>query len=99
MEILEIGEYRVPDDCTMKIKGKILRVVKCKDNRVHEQRCRDCVFFAEGYTRKVATWRSVVCLKKPKNATTCKGDPMYFSVTPYGMICQHFEPKKYEERY
>ena len=94
MEILEIGEYRVPDDCTMKIKGKTLRVTKCKDIRVYEQRCRDCEYMSEGYTRKVATWRSIVCLKKPKNDVTCKGDKMFFSTTPYGHICEHFKQKK-----
>lgn len=92
MEILEIGEYRVRDDCTMKIKGKTLRVVKCKDNRVHEPRCRDCVYMSEGYSLRVGGWRSLICLKRPKNKVTCKGDPMYFTTTPY-KICEHFKSK------
>lgn len=64
---LKIGEYFIPEDCTIKRVGNTIQVYKKKKDRlsIDEPRCKDCVHYVEGHAG-LYYWTTKVCDKKPK---------------------------------
>ena len=86
---LQIGEYILPDECTIKRVGKIIHVYKKLSKKLpsSEKRCRDRRFFGKGHTVH-PYYLANVCLKKPKQK-----EGFFFSTFPTHKICEKFENK------
>lgn len=86
---LQIGEYFIPNGCTIKRVGQTIHVYKKQSNKLppSEKRCRDCKFFGKGHTVSLY-YLANVCLKNPKQK-----EGFFYSTTPVHKICEKFELK------
>lgn len=86
---LQIGEYFIPEGCTIKRVGKTILVYKKKSNKLppSEKRCRNCKFFGKWHTVHLY-YLANACLKKPKQK-----EGFFFSTFPTHKICEKFELK------
>ena len=90
-EVLKVGTYLLPDDCTVSVvKGKVIVHQKRKSFlKEDDHRCKDCKFNVKGHTIKNAWYSTNVCLHKPK-----RHPGVYYAVRPYAKPCDKFQPKK-----
>ena len=88
---LKIGEYTVPEGCTIKIKGKIVSVYERKNKTLSptEYRCKDCKHRIKGYCFNNPRYSSWVCELKPKS------NGLYYCAPLYGKPCDKFERNDY----
>lgn len=93
MAEITIGEYFIPEGCTVKRVGNTIVVYKKAPRGLppNEVRCRDCIHFGKGHT--IRPWYFTdVCFDKPK-----KKDgkiEYYFSTTATSKVCEHFVKKE-----
>lgn len=94
METLKKGKYLIPEGCKAACRNGVITIVDFRSKNVKENRCRNCKFCTHGYACS-AGWRTLVCLKKPKNVRRKRYDkePLFYHVRPMDKICEYFEPK------
>ena len=92
-EVLKVGTYLLPDDCTVSVvKGKVIVHQKRKSFlKEGDHRCKDCKFNVKGHTIKNAWYSTDVCLHKPK-----RHPGVYYAVQKYTKICERFQLKDKE---
>ena len=90
-EVLKVGTYLLPDDCTVSVvKGKVIVHQKRKSFlKEGDHRCKDCKFNVKGHTIKNAWYSTNVCLLRPKRHAG-----VYYAVRPYDKTCDKFQLKK-----
>ena len=89
-EVLKVGTYLLPDDCTVSVvKGKVIVHQKRKSFlKEGDHRCKDCKFNVKGHTIKNAWYSTNVCLLRPKRHAG-----VYYAVQKYTKICERFQLK------
>ena len=94
-QILQEGEYTIPEGYTAKKVGSILQVYKSKKNVLSdgEYRCKDCKHYVKGYSSNSGWCETMVCGLMLKR-TTKKGRPVYKAAQKYGIPCDKFELKE-----
>lgn len=102
MEEIKVGEYRIPDDCVIKVKpgNRAFIIREAVKKPVLEPRCRDCKYLVSGYNFKSTHVKTMVCTMRPK---TCFGEredgiPMYYSRKYFDVVCDKFKPITRNER-
>lgn len=103
---LQIGEYIIPEGCTIKRVGNIIQVYQKKKDRLEmcDFRCKDCKHYVGGHTG-LYYWTTMVCDMKPKTLSHTMEKrkeqhkdfqyyKLYYSAQKYGKPCEHFEPKE-----
>ena len=92
-EVLKVGTYLLPDDCTVSVvKGKVIVHQKRKSFlKDGDHRCKDCKFNVKGHTIKNAWYSTNVCLLRPKRHAG-----VYYAVQKYTKICERFQLKDKE---
>lgn len=94
---LELGTYSIPENCVVRAKNGILTIRESHKIIVTGYRCKDCMYFSLGHAVKGCSWYNTkVCLKKPKSKRDLNGGMLYFTVKPYGKICNNFKLKENE---
>lgn len=94
MEILQLGQYEIPEGKVATISHGILTIRESKNRPISDSRCRDCKFIGHGHATD-GHWTTTVCLKKPKEVKSKTNvDKIYFHANPTGKICEMFEPKE-----
>lgn len=88
-EILKVGTYLLPDDCTVSVvKGKVIVHQKRRSFlKEDDHRCKDCEFFGLGNAFKNAWYQSHVCHKRPKG----NKEGIFYAVSSYGKSCELFQ--------
>lgn len=88
---LQIGEYAIPDGCTVKVDvvGGTVVVYKRKSKKLSpsEYRCKDCKHRVKGRTFSTTRYETMVCELKPKK------EGLFFGAPLYGLPCEKFERK------
>ena len=99
---LQIGEYVIPDGCTVRRTGNVLQVYKRRDKKYmvnyDNPRCRNCIHFVSGHT-KYGYWTTMVCDAKPKvlrkeETGYYKDMKLYFCARPYDKPCDKYVRKE-----
>ena len=97
---LQVGEYFIPKDCTIRRIGQTIQVYRKRKDRldVGEYRCKDCKHYVKGYTNAIYYWTTDVCEMKPKAPSKKQlSNPqlanrkLYFAAQKYGKPCDNFE--------
>lgn len=97
--ILNEGEYTIPSDCRVKTikQGDVtlLSVKKRRNNVVMNDRCRDCKWFGEDYAYFKWSYKTTVCMLKPKcsNNKSYLNPKTHYHVRPLQNVCGQFEKK------
>ena len=103
---LQVGEYFIPDGCTIKKIGNTIRVYQKKKDKldVKDYRCKDCIHYTDGHSG-LYYWTTMVCDAKPKvlssamekrreNHKDFQHFKLYFAAQKYGKPCNLFEARK-----
>lgn len=91
METLEKGQYKIPEGMVAVVKQGIITIRENKTPVITGYRCRDCKHYALGHTTS-SFYTTTVCLLKPKkDIKKCPDTQFYYSATPCGKTCEHFE--------
>jgi hypothetical protein len=93
-KILEIGEYKIPEDCCAKVMGKTITVKKkaCLKLPEGEYRCKDCKHRVRGIS--ITHYETDVCELKRKGLCSYDGKVHYYACQAYDKICENFELKE-----
>lgn len=94
--ILHIGEYILPDDCTCKIvkrKVVVTKKVRC-GIQPEDYRCKDCKKQIIGRSLKTAWYDTKVCSAKPKSMYGNR--QLYYAAPDNRKSCEMFELKESE---
>lgn len=105
---LQIGEYLIPDGCTIKRVGNTIQVYQKKKDRldVDEYRCKDCIHYTDGHAG-LYHWTTMICDAKPKklsvpmekrkaNHKCFQYYKLYFAAQKYGKPCEMFKLRNKE---
>ena len=101
MNELQIGEYFIPDGCTIRRVGNTIQVYQKKKDKldIKDYRCKDCVHYVDGHTG-LHYWTTKVCNMKPKTLLRLpeefKDFKLYFGAQKYEKPCDKFEARKEE---
>lgn len=103
MSELQIGEYLIPEGCTIRRVGSTIHVYQKKKGKldIKDNRCKDCEHYVDGHTG-LHYWTTKVCEMKPKTLLRLpekfKDFKLYFGAQKYGKPCDMFELKKNAEQ-
>ena len=105
MNELQIGEYFIPDGCTIKRVGNTIHVYQKKKDKhkVEDYRCKDCKHYTSGHAG-LYYWTTMVCDMKPKVLSQAMEKrkalhkdfqyyKLYYTAQKYGMPCNLFEAR------
>lgn len=105
MNELQIGEYFIPEGCTLKRIGNTIQVYRKKVKKLKEgdYRCKDCKHYICGHTC-LSHWTTMVCELRPKELSQAlerrkalnkrfKDYKLYRAAQAYNMPCELFEVK------
>lgn len=92
---LKIGEYFIPDGCSVIKVGRTIKVYPSMSKKKEgSDRCRRCIHFAIGNTKygHAKTW---VCDLKPKSVKHTppegyEGQHLYYAAKYYDMPCENY---------
>ena len=87
-----MGEYFIPDGCTVDRAGRLLTVRRQKKRLTGEggdYRCQHCRHYASGHAVSNLYWTTTVCERKPKKIY--KGTWLYYHVEATCRACDEFE--------
>ena len=85
---LKIGEYTIPEGCTIKREGNTVKVYQKKQIDPTILRCRQCKYF---FTDNKKPWTSIdKCMAR----TWGKKYPRHYTVTQSTKACEKFERKE-----
>lgn len=85
---LKIGEYTIPEGCTIKREGNTVKVYQKKQIDTSVSRCRDCKYCE---IMSVTPWyKYYACMAR----TWGKKYPRHYTVTLSTKACEKFEKKE-----
>lgn len=82
---LKIGEYTIPEGCTIKREGNTVKVYQKKQIDPTILRCRQCK-----YCMRKSLFNVYICMAR----TWGKKYPRHYTVTPSTKACENFERKE-----
>lgn len=108
MSELQIGEYIIPDGCTIRRVGNTIQVYQKVKKKLDagDYRCKDCKHYVDGHTG-LHYWITKVCDMKPKTLSRLsergkalhkdfKDFKLYYYTNGYEKPCDKFEARKEE---
>ena len=97
MEILKLGQYKIPDGMVATLNKGILTIREPKVKPFTGKRCKECRFLGSGKATDSNSWTTCICLKKPKHLKHQKTQgQIYFYANPASKACEMFKDKEEE---
>lgn len=95
---LEIGDYVIPDGCSIMRSGRTLLVYETKSNKLKEgdYRCKDCIHYIKGYSPNSGWFETTVCRMFPKRMSKDGKRMLYKAAYKYGKPCDSFKMREEE---